>query len=317
MKNFLFILGCFLIAACGPRPASLGQSASEKSAESDAIFVLEGFSSPESVIGIDTILFVSNVGEELQPLLKDGDGFISKLGKSGKILERKFITGLDAPKGMAIWDSVLYVADIDKIRVYHIQTGDSLDLFDFSEFGVKFLNDLCQGDSGFVYASATLQNKLYHVDVWRRSKLNPISPQSVPKSAAVRGINGLYYDAPSRDLYAVGFGDQDSTNGTISVTPLGPRAVPPRRWKSHSGKLDGIAVIDGRVYFTDWNGFEKGESLYMLDLGTAEVEALPLGSIGGPADFWYDFSENRFWIPAMTEGKLYVFEMKKLSNEGI
>lgn len=310
MKNLIFILASSLIMACGPRPANLGESNAEKSAESDATMILEGFSSPESVIGVDSFVFVSNVGTELQPLKKDGDGYIAKLGRSGGVINQRFITGLNAPKGMAIWDSVLYVADIDKIRAYHIHSGDSLDLFDFSEYGVQFLNDLCKGDTGFLYASATLQNKLYHIDVLRRGKESPIAPQSIPNSSKVQGINGLWYDAPSRDLYVVGFGDQDSTNGAIGVTPLGPRAVPPRRWESHTGKLDGLAVIEGRVYFTDWNGFEKGESLYMLNLGTSEVEALPLGRIGGPADFWYEASENRFWIPAMTEGKVYVFQMK-------
>lgn len=43
---------------------------------------------------------MSNVGEKLEPLAKDNDGFISKLDKNGKVLEYKFLTHLNTPKGM-------------------------------------------------------------------------------------------------------------------------------------------------------------------------------------------------------------------------
>jgi hypothetical protein len=273
---------------------------------------VDGFESPSSVYGVDTFIFVSNVGKALQPLSKDGDGFVAKLGKSGVLLNRFFIAGLDAPRGMACWDSVLYIADLGKIKAFNWKTGDSLDVFDLGDFQVHFLKDLCKGDSGFIYASETLQNKLYRIDVKRRGAGPYVAVQSVPQSAAVKGISALWYDAPSRDLYIAGFGESDSANGAIGVIPYGPRAIPPRRWESHQGKIAGLCMVEGVVFFTDWNGFEQGQALYMLNLGTSEVTALPLGRIGGPSDFWYDQQQNACWIPSMTEGKVYV-----IKNEGI
>lgn len=50
----------------------------------------DGFKSPESIFVDKNYVYVSNVGEKLEPLAKDNDGFISKLDKNGKVLEINF-----------------------------------------------------------------------------------------------------------------------------------------------------------------------------------------------------------------------------------
>ena len=79
-----------------------------------------GLSTPESVLhdaGADVYL-VSNINGS--PLEKDGNGFISRLAPDGSVLALKWIDGeaqgitLNAPKGMAIQDGVLFVAAIDR-----------------------------------------------------------------------------------------------------------------------------------------------------------------------------------------------------------
>ncbi|MFK7972708.1 MAG: hypothetical protein AB8F95_20220 [Bacteroidia bacterium] len=307
MNKAIFFTIVVCLAACGPRPAAINEGITTEINPVDK-GVLKGFSSPESVLGIDTFVFVSNVGPELKPRDKDGDGFISKLNNKGNVVNLRFIEGLHAPKGMAVWDSVLYVADIDVIRAFHWKTGDSLDLFDLKAFGVRFLNDLCQGDSGMLFVSETFQDTIYSIDVKRRDKENNIRAVSIPKDAAVQSVNGLWYDAPNRDLYLCGFGQGDSTNGAIGVIPMGARAVPPRNWVSHTGKLDGLVLIGRKLYVTDWAGFETSSPLWEVDLSTYKAKAVFTKQIGGPADFWYDEKNKRFWIPAMTEGRVYVHE---------
>ena len=54
---------------------------------------------PESVVAMGDFIYVSNVNGN--PTEKDGNGYISKLYKSGKVCTNKFIEGLNAPKGMA------------------------------------------------------------------------------------------------------------------------------------------------------------------------------------------------------------------------
>ena len=58
---------------------------------------------PESVISDGKFLYVTNIGNALDPGAKDGDGFISKLSLDGKVIVHKLNdTKLNAPKGTAI-----------------------------------------------------------------------------------------------------------------------------------------------------------------------------------------------------------------------
>ena len=59
---------------------------------------------PESVLydSISGNIFVSNIQGAAQK--KDGEGFISLLDNNGHIKNLKWVSGLNAPKGMAIFD---------------------------------------------------------------------------------------------------------------------------------------------------------------------------------------------------------------------
>lgn len=82
----------------------------------------DGFKSPESIFVDKNSVYVSNVGEKLEPLAKDNDGFISKLDKNGKVLEHKFISNLNAPKGMMEVVNTLYVVDINVVRGFDLKS---------------------------------------------------------------------------------------------------------------------------------------------------------------------------------------------------
>src|SRR5687768_10544586 len=66
------------------------------------LWTLEGLQSPESVhLSADgAFLYVSNIGGEGD--VRDGDGFISRASLDGRMLESRWATGMDAPKGMAL-----------------------------------------------------------------------------------------------------------------------------------------------------------------------------------------------------------------------
>lgn len=298
-------------AACGPRPASLSdapastQTRGIETSPNLSQVATKGLASPESILRLDSAMFVSNVGPDLQPKRKDGDGFISKMSLEGKVIQKQFIKGLDAPKGMAHWDSLLFVADINQVRVFHVQTGDSLRTYDFRAFETSFLNDMCRGDSGFVFVSATDINKLFRIDMNERNPEKAITEVSIPKDARVKGINGLSYDAPTGDLYMVGFGADGAADGSIAVMSLkGPAR--PRKFDTHQGQLDGVHMEEGQLYFTDWSRFEEGKPLWRMDLGTFKVFSIPNApAISGPADFCYDSAAHAFWIPSMVEGNIY------------
>jgi hypothetical protein len=78
---------------------------------------------PESVVYApkQDVLFVSNI--EGKPDQKDQNGFISKVSPlNGSIVELNWITGLNAPKGMAVYDNGMTLFQMIKgISMYRIQ----------------------------------------------------------------------------------------------------------------------------------------------------------------------------------------------------
>jgi hypothetical protein len=106
---------------------------------------------PESVVYApkQNVLYVSNI--DGKPDQKDQNGFISKISPSnGSIVELNWITGLNAPKGMAIYNnnssSRLYVSDITDLVEIDIGSGKIIKRFNAP--GSVFLNDVALDNQG-------------------------------------------------------------------------------------------------------------------------------------------------------------------------
>jgi len=95
------------------------------------------------------------------PLEKDGNGFIAKLSLAGEIIIQKWITGMDAPKGMGISDGFLFVTDID--RILKINIKDERIVKEYKVGEAKFLNDITVGPTGNVYVSDMSTFKIYRI----------------------------------------------------------------------------------------------------------------------------------------------------------
>jgi hypothetical protein len=87
---------------------------------------------------------VSNVNGD--PMKKDGNGFISKLGPNGKIVAIEWVKGLDSPTGLALANGKLYAADVDRIAEIDLSKGEITNRYEAP--GSKFLNDLAADKSG-------------------------------------------------------------------------------------------------------------------------------------------------------------------------
>lgn len=106
---------------------------------------------PESVLYDDErdVIYVSNAGGD--PSEKDGRGFISKLWFGGKILEPQWITGLNAPKGLALFGERLFVADIDQLVEINVKKGTITARYPAA--GADALNDVTVNSRGEVFVS--------------------------------------------------------------------------------------------------------------------------------------------------------------------
>jgi hypothetical protein len=263
-----------------------------------AMMVREGLSAPESVLyDIESdVYLVSNVNGS--PGDADDNGYISRISPEGRMLDPKFIDGakddvqLNAPKGMAIAAGVLYVADLDRIRKFDVQTGKPLGAI--TQKGVTFANDVASGPDGTIYFTDT-GIKLTAKGADRTGtdavyKIVKDQVRVVARGRNLNGPNGLIVDesgvwvvtAGGKELYNVKSGSKAKT-----------QELP-------SGVLDGIVKTHtGTFYISSW---EKNQ-VFAGAPGEAFTVAFEAKS---PADIGYDVKRNRLLIPLMTENALQI-----------
>jgi len=114
--------------------------------------------------------FISSVNGD--PDAADNNGFITKLDANGKVSSLKFIQGgkgnvtLHAPKGMAIVDHTLYVADLDRVRGFDSQTGAATVAIAIPHTSEPVsLSDVAADGKGLLYSSDQKANRIYRIDL--------------------------------------------------------------------------------------------------------------------------------------------------------
>lgn len=137
---------------------------------------------PESVLyyGKGNVLYVSLIdGKGAE---KDGKGGIAILNPDGSIKDSNWITGLNAPKGLAIYQDLLFIADITSVVVIDIVSGNIVDEITIPES--TFLNDVTVDDNGVVYVSDTREGKIFQIKDGKHSL----------HLANLPNVNGLKHD---------------------------------------------------------------------------------------------------------------------------
>lgn len=114
---------------------------------------------PESVLPAGKILYVSLIDGDASKA--DGKGGVAVLSADGKIINKDWITGLNAPKGMGIYDGKLYVADINEVVVIDIKGSKVIQKIPIE--GTVFLNDITIDQKGNVFVSDTRLATVYKI----------------------------------------------------------------------------------------------------------------------------------------------------------
>jgi len=222
---------------------------------------------PESVIydRKRDLFYVTDMN--MEPRLKDGNGFISKMDRIGNITDLRWIQGLSSPKGMAITGDTLFAADVDELVMMDIVRGEIIKKIPIA--GAKMLNDISSDSVGNLYISDTDAGKIYmysggKVTDWLTEGLNG------PNGLLVDGNRLLVASQGSNDFTSVDLATKTKTLLTSGTT-----------------HADGIAYtgIPGHFIVTDWNGEiflinpdnSKRSLLKTSDKGinSADVEMVP------------------------------------------
>jgi hypothetical protein len=269
--------------APAPAPADAAPPASPRAAYEE----IPGFATPESVLvlGELDVYLVSNINGA--PTEADDNGFISKLGPDGKIVELKWIDGasdkvkLSAPKGMAARGGKLYVADITAVRVFDLATGEPKGDIDIK--GATFLNDV-----------AVAGDKIYVTDSGLDASFKPTGSDAVYEIGAddkvKQLIAGKALGAPNGVTVI---------DGKIWVVGFGSKAL----WRVDGGKqadaqdlpaggMDGIEALgDGRIAVSSW----EAKAVWAGKPGEAFTPLIE--NIESPADFGVDVKRKRVLVP--------------------
>lgn len=189
-----------------------------------------GFAQPESVALSDdgSFLYVSNVAGT--PSDKDGVGFISRLSVEGEMLQREWVSGLNAPKGLLRSGDALYVTDIDQVVAIDIRTGAIRSRTPVPE--ARFLNDITETPGGLILFSDTGAQRIYALrngaaEVWL-------------EDALLGGVNGFLPEA-SRLIVL-------TTQGRLLAIDYQSRAISVLSTNAAEG--DGVGALGEGRYLT-------------------------------------------------------------------
>lgn len=265
---------------------------------------------PESVVYApkQDVLFVSNI--EGKPDQKDQNGFISKVSPlNGSIVDLNWISGLNAPKGMAVYDngssSKLYVSDITDLVEMDIESGKIINRFNAP--GSVFLNDVVSDDQGNIYVSDTITNTIYKQDV---KDSNNTSLQVWLQSPQLEGPNGLHVDNTKNRLIVASLGDMSKPGAGIEVVDLGNKKISSlgeENTTSPFGGLDGIEsdAKEIRYYVTD----NPAGKIYSVNADGTRYATLIDLQTQGAADLGFIPNQNVIVIPLMKDNKVVAYKL--------
>lgn len=261
----------------------------------EQLWQINDFKNPESVVYDEQrdLLYVSNVNG--QPDDKNGNGFISTVSLDGKIEQLDWITGLNAPKGLAIHGDRLYAADIDTLVEIDITTGNILNRYTVDD--ARFLNDVTAADNGDIYVSDMALNRIHRLqadsfDIWLEDE-------------ALANPNGLLAQSDSIVVGSWGVmtdGFATETPGHLKIVSIADKSISSVGNGEPVGNLDGVEVDrDGDYYATDWMA---GKLLHIDNNGKAEL-LLDLNQ--GSADLEYIAAKDMLLIPMMNDNSLIAY----------
>ena len=290
LASWSAVLVAFVITLAVGGARSSGAAQAPETAPA-LVWEATGFTAPESVV-FDAgrrQFYVSNMGTWGQGSTPD-DGFISRLGADGRVLDLRWVTGFDSPKGLALANGRLYVAD--DADLVEIDPGAGVIVARHKPAdGPGGFNDCTADARGTVYVFSRRRSTVFRL---RAGRFEPWAKVDTSKTGWPNGL------LAERDRLLLGSwvvrgADGDERFGILFAVAYADGAVS-QLGNQRIGNIDGIEP-DGRGGYTvtDW---VTGE---VLRVSADGVPARLLTLRQGAADHLYVVDQRLLVVPLVRD----------------
>jgi len=237
----------------------------EKIWETDSIVAV-----PESVLPSpdEGLLYISLI--DGAPWEADGKGGVARMKTDGSHYDAAWVKGLNAPKGMGLYQNRLYVADISQVVVIDTKAAKVVQRIPIE--GASGLNDITVTDKGVVYVSDSKTARIWRI----------VNDEPTVYLENMQGVNGL--KAVGEDLLIASgklFVKADATKKITRLADL-----------PQSG--DGIEPVgNGDFLVSAWAGY----LFYVKVNGTVTTLLETQEQKRNTADIGYDPVQRVIYVP--------------------
>ncbi|MFZ9263461.1 MAG: SMP-30/gluconolactonase/LRE family protein [Chitinophagaceae bacterium] len=242
---------------------------------------------PESVLldERNQKIFVSNI-EGKGPWDKDGKGSIGLLTLNGKITNAQWVTGLHAPKGMALYKDFLMVADVDSVVIIDIFKGKIIKKV-YVE-GAQGLNDITTDKLGNMYVSDSKTKKVFYIGLYKGDIKLYLE--------GLNGPNGVFFTDHALHLVDAGSFYRIGKNKEKILIADGMTA-----------DTDGIEQVDEKNFLIScWSGV-----VWLVNVNGQKTKLLDTKSEGiNSADIGYDRENKILYVPTFWKNNVVAYQLK-------
>ncbi len=236
----------------------------------------------ESALFTKDAIYVSII--DGQPWEADGKGGIGKVAKDGKIINADWVTGLSAPKGMAIVGDLLYVADIHDVVAISISKGKIDHKISVPESGG--FNDVSADKKGVVWVTDSQKGAIYKVE----GKTATLFMDNLRGINGIKAIDDKLYVLTGKEMFVT---DASKNKTTIVALEQGGDGIEP--------------VGNGDFVVTAWSGYmyyvntAKGTKELLLDTHTGTSKT---------ADIGFDPATKTIYVPTFSANSIAAYKLQ-------
>lgn len=214
----------------------------------------------------------------------DGKGGIAKLATDGSVLDKEWVTGLNAPKGMALVNDRLFVADISEVVVIDVKKQNIVKKIPVKD--AVFLNDVSANSSNVVFVSDTRTNKVHRLD----DDVPSVYLDAVPSANGLKAIGSNLIVGAGPELLLFG---ADKKSLTLA--------------KGFAQGIDGIEMVErGEFIVSCWAGLVY----YVYGDGRIEVLLDSQAEKINTADIGFDAKSKTLFVPNFFKNSVTAYHLQ-------